>query len=598
MVSFPAEGEKLGTTSTSTMLTSDIEEAHEFGRLNNAMSTAAGQDDAFAAAGIICRFDDEDPSDLTIEDHLAAFVALGDQNDGPSQLAHEIYRTDTGRDEELAKGLQATFDSELTASTIATANPSDNLRTSQSRERAVWPLKDNPAHKSYASPMAACDNDPGYLTTGSSTYGRFASPGDSSDGSCEAPAISTVHTDSMYGIGDDSGSSGGHQASPASASPRTRFGGAPLAKQSSGKRKVTESFARQDMPTKRRTMTSASGHVVKLVDDEDKGEMWAYSARPPPRETLQEVLQAAQQPGDVTRPIVAAISQRRRPFLPTAPAHSTRGGTVAAANDQTTTASAAPSAFAAQTTPAANGRPLLSLTKMTAMPNSNTGACADRIAAWNPEMRSTDVPQPNIRLPQDPRIPVSAAELAYIYGCHTTWSTVMRRLTGAGYKSKELALIRLHARGFPVDDDSVLRHNNQARQQKEAMGRAEFAMYADWTETRYPETLPEFTSYNVSTYSPPRDITVHDDTLANLGRSMVNFPPPEDQWFLSMAIQYVLAHNDETSMPADIWDMAIREGWAAPEGSLMPGSDVAGHARVVAALEKDQTLKGRRRRNA
>ncbi|KAK5700457.1 hypothetical protein LTR97_004974 [Elasticomyces elasticus] len=368
----------------------------------------------------------------------------------------------------------------------------------------------------------------------------------------------------MHGIGDDSISFGGHQAVYALNSPPTRFGGAPLAKQPSGKRKVTESFTRQDMPTKRRTMINARGHGVEMTDDEDQQEMWAYSAGSPHRQTLQEVLQAAQQPAYFTRPIVAATSQRWRPFVPSAPALSTRRGSVAA-NDQTTTASAARMAFTAQTTPTPSCRPQLWLAKMTALPNSNT---------------------------------VSAAELAYIYGCHTTWSTVMRRLTRAGYKSREMAVIRLHARGFPVDDDSVLRHNNQARQQKEAMSRAEFAMYADWTETKYPGTVPEFDSYNVSTYPPPRDITVHDDTPATLGRSMVNFPPPEDQWFPSMAIQYVLAHNDETSTPADIWDMAIREGWAAPEGSLMPGSDVAGHARVVAALEKDQILKGRRPRNA
>ncbi|KAK5710853.1 hypothetical protein LTR17_018663 [Elasticomyces elasticus] len=573
------------------------------------MSTAAGQDDAFAAAGINCRFGafgDEDLSGLSFEDHLAALVALGDQDNGLAQPAQEMYRTGTEHDEELAQGPQVTLDLELTAESIGTASRSDSLRTSQPRKRAVWRCKDNPAHKSYASPQAACDHEPGYLTTSMSTSGRFASPGDSSDDSCEASARSTVHTGSKYGIGDDSSSFGGHQAVPASASPRTRFDGTPLANTSSGKRKVEESFARQDAPTKRRTMTNARGHVVELADDEDKEEMLAYSVHPASRQTLSEVMQAAQQPADITRPVVAAASQRRRPFVPTAPAHSTRGGTVAA-NDQTTAAHSASSKLvsrlairnaAAQTTPASSGRPQLSLTKMTAMPNTNSGACADRIAAWNPEMRSTDVPQPNVRLPQDPRISVSAAELAYIYGCHTTWSTVMRRLTGAGYQSRELAVIHLHARGFPVDDDSVLRHNNQARQQKEAMGRAEFAMYADWTETRYPETLPEFDSYDVSTYPPPRDITVHHDTLASLGRSMVNFPPPEDQWFLSMAIQYVLAHNDETSTPADIWDMAVREGWAAPEGSLMPGSDVAGHARVVAALEKDKILKGRRRRNA
>ncbi|KAK5716277.1 hypothetical protein LTR17_016466 [Elasticomyces elasticus] len=561
------------------------------------MSTAEEQDDAFAAAGINCTFGDEDQSGLSFEDHLAALVALGDQVNGLTQPAQEMYRTGMEHDEEPVQDSQGTLDSELTAESIGTANLSDKLRTSRFQKQPVRQINDGSGPENFAPAQAEYDNGLRYHTTGISTFDRFAPSADSLNGSCAVPAISTVQTDSMHGIGDDCSSFGGCQAVTSSASPRTRFGGAPLPNISSGKRKVTESFARQDAPTKRRTMTSARGHVAELADGEDKEEMWAYSARPPSRQTLSEVLQAAQQPANVTRRIVGATSQRRRPFVPTALAHSPRGGNVAA-NDQTTTASAARLAFTAQTAPASGGRPQLSLTKMTATPNSNTGACADRIAAWNPEMRSTDVPQPNIRLPQDPRIPVSAAELAYIYGCHTTWSTVMRRLTGAGYKSRELAVIRLHARGFPVDDDSVLRHNNQARQQKEAMGRSEFAMYADWTETRFPETLPEFESYDVSTYLPPRDITVHDDTLANLGRSMVNFPPPEDQWFLSMAIQYVLAHNDETSTPADIWDMAIREGWAAPEGSLMPGSDVAGHARVVAPLEKDQILKGRRRRNA
>ncbi|KAK4892168.1 hypothetical protein LTR27_009352 [Elasticomyces elasticus] len=542
------------------------------------MSTAVGQDDAFAAAGINCRFGEEDPSVLSFEDHLAVLDALGDQDNGLAQPAQEAYRTGTEQDEELAQGTQASLDSELMLGTQYKTDLSDN---SQAWEHPVWPCKDNSAHTSYAPPQAACDSDLGNRTIGLNTFEAWL-------------ARLTEHT-TPPSIGDSSSPVSEQEAFPALASPRTRFGGTPLANTSSGKRKVTESFAGQDAPTKRRTMTNASGHVGELADDEDKEEMW--SARPPPRETLQEVLQAAQQPVNVAGPIVAASSQRRRPFVPTAPAYSTRGGTVAV-NDQTTTASAAGLRSTAQTAPASNGRPQLSLAKMTALPNSNTGACADRIAAWNPEMRSTDVPQANIRLPQDPRIPVSAAELAYIYGCHTTWPTVMRRLTGAGYKSRELAVIRLHARGFPVDDDSVLRHNNQARQQKEAMGRAEFAVYADWTERRYPETLPEFNSYDVSTYPPPRDITVHDDTLANLGRSMVKFPPPEDQWFLPMAIQHVLAHNDETSTPADIWDMAVREGWTAPEGSLMPGSDVAGHARVVAALEKDQILKGRRRRNA
>ncbi|KAK3630597.1 hypothetical protein LTR56_017395 [Elasticomyces elasticus] len=560
------------------------------------MSTTKGQDDAFAAAGISTA-PTFDPSGLSFEDHLAALVALGDQVNGLTQPAQKMYRTGMEHDEQPVQDSQGTLDSELTAESTGAANLSDKPRTSQFQKQPVRQSNDGSGREDFAPAQAEYDNGLRYHTTGISTFDRFAPSADSLNASCAVPAISTIQTDSMHGIGDDCSSFGGHQVVPASASPRTRFGGTPLAATSSGKRKVTESFARQDASTKRRTMTSARGHVAELADGEDKEEMWAYSARPPSRQTLQEVLQAAQQPANVTRPIIAGTSQRWRPFVPTAPAHSTRSGTVAG-NDQTTTASAARMAFTAQTIPAPSGRPQLSLAKMTALPNSNTSACADRIAAWNPEMRSTDVPQANIRLPRNPRIPVSAAELAYIYGCHTTWSTVMRRLTGAGYKSRELAVIHLHARGFPVDDDSFLRHNNQARQQKEAMGRAEFAMYADWTETRYPKTLPEFDSYDVSTYPPPRDITVHDDTLANLGRSMVNFPPPEDQWFLSMAIQYVLAHNDETSTPADIWDMAVRESWAAPEGSLMPGSDVAGHARVVAALGKDQILKGRRRRNA
>ncbi|KAK5729289.1 hypothetical protein LTR15_002431 [Elasticomyces elasticus] len=540
------------------MLTSGIEEAHGFSRLN-AMSTVARQDDAFAAAGIICRFGDEDSSGPTFEDHLAALNALGDQDDSLAQTAQEAYRTGTEHDEELAQGTQVKLDSELMAESADTANLSENLRTSQFQEQPVRQSNDGSGRDNFAPAQAEYDNGPRHHTSGISTFGRFAPSADSLDGSCEVPAVSTVQTGSMHGIGDDSISFGGHQAVYAPNSPRTRFGGAPLAKQPSDKRKVTESFASQDMPTKRRTMINARGHGVEMTDDEDQQEMWAYSAGSPHRQTLQEVLQAAQQPAYFTRPIVAATSQRWRPFVPSAPAHSTRRGSVAA-NDQTTTASAARMAFTAQTTPTPSCRPQLWLAKMTALPNSNTGACADRIAAWNPEMRSTDIPG---------------------------WLQV----EGDGRDTPSRSR-------FPVDDDSVLRHNNQARQQKEAMSRAEFAMYADWTETKYPGTVPEFDSYDVSSYPPPRDITVHDDTPANLGRSMVNFPPPEDQWFLSMAIQYVLAHNDETSTPADIWDMAIREGWAAAEGSLMPGSDVAGHARVVAALEKDQILKGRRRRNA
>ncbi|KAK5700456.1 hypothetical protein LTR97_004973 [Elasticomyces elasticus] len=131
------------------MLTSGIEEAHGFSRLN-AMSTAARQDDAFAAAGIICRFGDEDPSGPTVEDHLAALDALGDQVDDLAHPAQEAYRTSTEHDEEPVRDSQGMFDSELTAESTGTANLSDKLRTSQSQKQPVQQSNDHSGRDSFA----------------------------------------------------------------------------------------------------------------------------------------------------------------------------------------------------------------------------------------------------------------------------------------------------------------------------------------------------------------------------------------------------------------------------------------------------------------
>ncbi|KAK5734186.1 hypothetical protein LTR17_009169 [Elasticomyces elasticus] len=141
---------------------------------------------------------------------------------------------------------------------------------------------------------------------------------------------------------------------------------------------------------------------------------------------------------------------------------------------------------------------------------------------------------------QMPHCWVSIAELLMAMPLSTiAYSNILLRAKGNGWSTRLMAAIMLYARGI-VDDDALERRDRCLRHQIIKAGQETYPHHLDWTTRDYPNDVPPVTTYDATVYAPRQFLAarIAPKTLAHIGTEWLNFPPPQDCWFLTMAVNY------------------------------------------------------------
>ncbi|KAK5713730.1 hypothetical protein LTR17_017497 [Elasticomyces elasticus] len=181
---------------------------------------------------------------------------------------------------------------------------------------------------------------------------------------------------------------------------------------------------------------------------------------------------------------------------------------------------------------------------------------------------------------------VSIAELLMAMPLSTiAYSNILLRAKGNGWSTRLMAAIMLYARGI-VDDDALERRDRCLRHQIFKAGQETYPHHLDWTTRDYPNDVPPVTTYDATAYAPRQFLAarIAPKTLAEIGTEWLNFPPPQDCWFLTMAVNYAAQVGNTTWTTASIPALIQSQGWVLPADALSPTADQDSRVRIIALL--------------
>ncbi|KAK5729281.1 hypothetical protein LTR15_002423 [Elasticomyces elasticus] len=181
---------------------------------------------------------------------------------------------------------------------------------------------------------------------------------------------------------------------------------------------------------------------------------------------------------------------------------------------------------------------------------------------------------------------VSIAELLMAMPLSTiAYSNILLRAKGNGWSTRLMAAVMLYARGI-VDDDALERRDRCLRHQIIKAGQDMYPHHPDWTTRDYPNDVPPVTTYDAAVYAPRQFLAarIAPKTLAQIGTEWLNFPPPQDCWFLTMAVIYAAQVDNTTWTTANIPGLVQSQGWMLPAEALSPTADQDSRVRIIALL--------------
>ncbi|KAK4892161.1 hypothetical protein LTR27_009345 [Elasticomyces elasticus] len=187
---------------------------------------------------------------------------------------------------------------------------------------------------------------------------------------------------------------------------------------------------------------------------------------------------------------------------------------------------------------------------------------------------------------QMPHCWVSIAELLMAMPLSTiAYSNILLRAKGNGWSTRLMAALMLYARGI-VDDDALERRDRCLRHQIIKAGQETYPHHLDWTTRDYPNDVPPVTTYDATVYAPRQFLAARivPKTLAEIGTEWLNFPPPQDCWFLTMAVIYAAQVGNTTWTTANIPALVQSQGWMLPADALSPTADQDSRVRIIALL--------------